>query len=68
MITLRMVFRDENSKQFTISFANIIEDPGPSDVRVLVDKIIEHKSIFYSQPDEFVGAELVITNKVPLVV
>jgi hypothetical protein len=69
MITLRMIFKGGDGKQLTVSFQNAKETAAPADIRGLVDKIIEHKALFHgTQPAEFVGAEFLITSKVPVAV
>jgi len=65
MATLRIVFKTDAGRQLTMSLPNTKQDVDPADIRVLVDKIIEHQDTFHEpKPVEFISAELLIINKV----
>ena len=68
MIVLRMVFKSDTGKQVTVSFQHAEQTSDSADIRVLVDKLIEYNIIFLDglKPVEFVGAEYLITDKVPI--
>jgi hypothetical protein len=63
-----MVFTNDIGKRMTMSLPHARQTSTALEIRVLVDKLIEHSNIFVSgsRPVEFVGAEYFITDRVPI--